>query len=91
MLDFYRVDWQYEPVTFVLRSDDTGAPTLAFSPDFYLPKYELYLELTTMQQRLVTKKNRKARLLREQHPGINIKILYRRDYLALARQHRLAG
>jgi len=55
----------------------------AFTPDFYLPGYELYIEITTLNQKLVTKKNRKARRLRDRYPGTNIKVLYQRDYLAL--------
>jgi hypothetical protein len=31
----------------------------------------------------VTKKNRKARRLREQYPEVNIRVLYQRDYLHL--------
>lgn len=55
----------------------------AFTPDFYLPAYDLFIEITTLNQRLVTKKNRKARRLRELHPSVNIKVLYQRDYLHL--------
>ncbi len=36
-----------------------------------------------MNQKLVTKKNRKVRLLREHHPQIECKIFYQRDYLNL--------
>jgi hypothetical protein len=36
-----------------------------------------------MNQKLVTKKNRKARRLRELNPEIRIKVLYQRDYLHL--------
>jgi hypothetical protein len=67
----------------VLEWDRDGQPTQAFRPDFYLPAYDLYIEITTLNQKLVTKKNRKVRRLRELHPGIRVKILYQRDYLAL--------
>ena len=83
VLDFYGVAWQYEPTEFVLERNERGQPCLAFRPDFYLPDYDLYIELTTLNQRLVTKKNRKVRRLRELHPEVNIKILYQRDYLNL--------
>ncbi len=63
--------------------DREGQPTQAFSPDFYLPAYDLYIEITTLNQRLVTKKNRKARRLTELYPDINIRVLYQRDYLHL--------
>lgn len=83
LLDFYGVEWQYEPVTFELRSDDEGNVVEAFSPDFHLPGYDLFVEITTQRQRLVTRKNRKVRRLRERYPDIRIKILYQRDYLSL--------
>ena len=83
MLDFYGIEWEYEPRTFTLETDREGRPVQAFTPDFYLPAYDLFIEITTMNQKLVTKKNRKARRLRERFPGTNIKVLYQRDYLAL--------
>ena len=84
VLDFYGVEWRYEPRTFVLSENADGHPTEAFSPDFYLPDLDLYIELTTLKQRLVTKKNRKIRELRERYPGVNVMILYRRDWQDLA-------
>jgi bifunctional protein TilS/HprT len=83
LLDFYAIEWQYEPRTFVLERDRDGNPAQAFSPDFYLPAYDLYIEITTLNQKLVTKKNRKARLVRELYPDVQVKILYQRDYLNL--------
>ena len=83
LLDFYGIEWTYEPRTFTLERDRDGRPAQAFSPDFYLPAYDLYIEITTLNQKLVTKKNRKARRLRELHPEIRIKVLYQRDYLHL--------
>jgi len=77
------VAWEYEPRTFTLETDRAGNPVQAFTPDFYLPAYDLFIEITTLNQKLVTKKNRKARRLREQHPEIDIKVLYQRDYLHL--------
>jgi hypothetical protein len=79
ILDFYQVSWEYEPRTFALNWDDEGNVLEAFSPDFYLPEQDLYIELTTMEQRLITKKHRKLRRLRELHPDINIKLLNRSD------------
>jgi hypothetical protein len=75
--------WEYEPRTFTLEFDRDGRPVQAFTPDFYLPAYDLYIEITTLNQRLVTKKNRKARRLVEQHPDVQIRVLYQRDYLHL--------
>ncbi len=79
ILDFYGLRWQYEPRSFPLRWEG-GRMIEMFTPDFYLPDIELYLELTTMKQSLVTAKNRKIRRMRELYPNLNIKLLYRRDY-----------
>ncbi|HEX3394195.1 MAG TPA: hypothetical protein VHS52_06680 [Acidimicrobiales bacterium] len=83
LLDFYGIVWEYEPRTFVLEWDNAGNPAQAFTPDFYLPAYDLFIEITTMNQKLVTKKNRKARRLREAFPEVRIKVFYQRDYLNL--------
>jgi cytidylate kinase len=80
VMDFYRIRWQYEPKTFPIEWDENHNVVKAFTPDFYLPDLDLFIELTTMKQSLVTKKNRKVRLLRELYPDVNIKILYERDY-----------
>jgi hypoxanthine phosphoribosyltransferase len=79
-LDFYRIRYQYEPVSFPLRWHSDGRVAEMFTPDFYLPDQDLYVELTTMKQAHVTRKNRKMRQLRELHPDINIVLLYRKDY-----------
>ena len=89
ILDFYDVPWQYEPRMFPLRHADDGRIIEAFSPDFYLPEFELYIELTTMKQGLVTEKHRKLRRLRELYPGIQIKLLYKKDYLNLLAKYRI--
>jgi hypoxanthine phosphoribosyltransferase len=83
LLDFYGIAWEYEPREFVLHRGRDGEPIQAFCPDFYLPAYELYIEVTTLNQKLVTKKNRKMRRLRELHPEVKIKMFYQRDYLNL--------
>jgi hypoxanthine phosphoribosyltransferase len=79
-LDFYRIRYQYEPVSFPLRWHSDGRVAEMFTPDFYLPDRDIYVELTTMNQAHVTRKNRKMRRLRELHPDINVVLLYRKDY-----------
>ena len=79
VLDFYGLEWQYEPRTFPLEWDDKGNVTEAFSPDFYLPAQDLFIELTTLRPQLTTIKNRKLRRLQELYPEINIKLLKRRE------------
>ena len=89
ILDWYGVAWEYEPTSFVLERDDEGRVTRAFTPDFYLPDEDLYIEVTVMKQSLVTRKNRKLRELREQYPHVNVKLFYRRDLERLAQRYRL--
>ncbi|MCP4537864.1 MAG: hypothetical protein GY832_12035 [Chloroflexi bacterium] len=89
MLDFYMIEWKYEPTTFPLEWDENGRVVTAFAPDFYLVEDDLYVELTTMQQRHVTKKNRKLRLLRELYPNVNCKLMYRKDIENLGIKYRL--
>ncbi len=83
ILDFYRIRWQYEPRTFPLEWDGQGRVISSFSPDFYLVDFDLYIELTTMSQKLVTKKNRKVRRLKELYPEVNVKIFYQKDFRRL--------
>ena len=89
LLDFYRIQWEYEPRSFPLQWDKDGHVTEAFTPDFYLPEFDLYVELTTMKQSLVTKKNRKVKLLRAIYPHINIQVFYQKDFQDLVFKYGL--
>src|SRR6266540_2255757 len=89
ILDFYGVPWEYEPRTFVLEQDEHGNALEAFTPDFYLPEQDLYVEITVMKQSLVTRKNRKLRKLRRLYPEIRIKLFYKRDIERLAQRYHL--
>ena len=91
ILDFYNITWQYEPRTFAVEWDDDGNVAGSFTPDFYLPDHDLYIELTTAKQPLVTKKNRKVRRLREIYPEVNIKVLYAADYRKLIEKFAGSG
>lgn len=83
------MDWEYEPRSFAIEFDADGFATRFFTPDFYLPEQATFIEITTMNQKLVTKKNRKVRLLAEHHPAVKCKILYQRDYLHLVIKYGL--
>jgi hypoxanthine phosphoribosyltransferase len=83
ILDFYDVRWEYEPTTFPVLWNLEGEVVESFSPDFYLPELDMFLEMTTLKQRLVRKKNRKLRRLRELYPDIRIKLFYARDFAAM--------
>ncbi len=90
LLDFYRIPWEYEPRSFPIQWDRDGKVAEAFTPDFYLPEFDLYVELTTMKQSLVTKKNRKVKLLKELYPHVNIQVFYQKDFENLIFKYGLA-
>ncbi len=83
ILDFYAVRWEYEPHVFPILWNTDGDVLESFAPDFYLPDLDLYVEMTTLRQKLVRKKNRKLRRLRELYPDVRIKLFYARDFRAL--------
>jgi len=89
VLDYYCVPWEYEPRTFVLEQDAEGRVLEAFTPDFYLPDQDLYVELTVMKQSLVTRKNRKLRKLRQLYPEVKVKLFYERDFERIAARYGL--
>ena len=83
ILDFYGVAWRYEPDIFPISWNADGVVVESFAPDFYLPDIDIYLELTTLRQALVRKKNRKLRWLRQLYPEVRVKLFYARDFRAL--------
>ena len=85
IFDELEIPWLYEPMTFVLERSADGSVAEAFTPDFYLPEQDMYVECTTMRQKLTAKKNRKLRKLREQ--GVMVTVLYRRDFERLRERH----
>lgn len=89
ILDFYGIRWEYEPRSFVLSWDRAGCPRERFTPDFYLPDFDLYIELTTLKQALVTRKNRKIRKLRQLYPNVNLRVFYGRDFRNLLLKYGL--
>ena len=89
LLDFYEVPWEYEPRSFVIEWDDEGHPTRWFTPDFWLPEEGRFIEVTTLAQKLATKKNRTVQALRRLHPDVRCAILYQRDYLHLVLKYGL--
>ncbi len=83
VLDFYGIEWVYEPRTFPLEWDQNERVTTAFTPDFYLPQQDVYIELTTLRPRLSNRKNWKMRRMAELYPDVNVKMLKRREMRAL--------
>ena len=80
LLDYYKIRWEYEPHTFVLRTDADGNPKECFTPDFYLPDYNLYVELTVRRANINRRKRRKIALLRALRPDIQIKLMSPSDF-----------
>lgn len=91
LLDLYRIEWRYEPKTFPIDRDMQGRVTLAFSPDFYLPRFKLFIELTTMKQSYVSIKKQKLKKLQELYPDVRCKIVYKKDFEALFKRFEASG
>jgi hypothetical protein len=89
LLDAQGIEWEYEPVEFPLRWDEKGSPIAGFRPDFWLPQSGFFIELTTAEQRLVTRKNGKIRRLRQLYPEVELMVVYQRDFLELLERHGL--
>ncbi len=89
LLDVNEIRWEYEPVEFALRWNDAGVASSGFRPDFWLPDLSCFVELTTADQRLVTRKNAKARRLRELYPEVLLVIVYQRQFRDLLAHHGL--
>lgn len=83
ILDMYHLDWEYEPRTFPIQWDEEGNVTMAFSPDFYLPRFNTFIELTTMSQKYASEKKKKVKLLKRLYPGTNINIVFKNDFYSL--------
>jgi hypothetical protein len=80
VLDFFGIEWRYEPMTFPLKWDEQGHILEAFSPDFYLVQQDLYVELTTLRAKLMRLKHQKIKLIKELYPDVNVKLWSRRDF-----------
>lgn len=91
ILSYYRIRWEYEPRSFPIRWDGAGRVLESFTPDFYLPDLELFVELTTLKQSLVTKKNRKLRMLKRIYPEVAVKLFYRSDFERLVGKYAPMG
>jgi hypothetical protein len=89
LLDFYLIAWDYEPRSFAVQWNNNGEPIEFFTPDFYLADFDLYVEITTMKQAHVTRKNRKVKLLKSLYPNINIQVFYQKDFQNIVFKHGL--
>ncbi len=90
LLDSYGIRWEYEPRMFVLETDSDGHTVCGFTPDFYLPDFDIYIELTTLRQCLVNRKKQKLRMLAERYPQVQVKLLNRGDMEWIGRKYGLA-
>lgn len=90
LLDFYQIRWEYEPTTFSLAWDSNGAIKESFLPDFYLPDFDLYIELTTVKPELSSRKKQKVRKLQELYPNVRIRLFRLGDFRRLMLKYGLA-
>jgi hypothetical protein len=89
LLSLYGHDWVYEPIEFPLAWNSDGQPTRGFRPDFFLPEHHLFIEMTVLDQRSVTKKNQKIRQFRVLYPEVELVVVYQRDFNKLIQRHGL--
>ena len=88
LLSLYNIDWVYEPTSFPLKWGSDGLIKMMFTPDFYLPDQDIYIEITTMNQKLVTRKNKKLKLAKTLYPEIRFKIIYEFQYVELLQKYK---
>jgi hypoxanthine phosphoribosyltransferase len=91
LFDFYRIIWEYEPRSFPIIFNERGQAVAFFTPDFYLPEHDVYIEVTSAKPEHNTRKNRKIRLLRLHHPEVRVKLLRRKDLDRLFSRMRSAA
>lgn len=89
MLDFYRINWEYEPKTFMLEWDSEGNVIEAFSPDFYLVDQDLYVELTTQKPKQAWRKSRKIRRMKELYPDIQVRLIDKKGFESMLKKHSI--
>jgi len=87
LLSLYGHKWEYEPIEFALAWNENGQPTRGFRPDFYLPELNVFIELTVLEQRLVTKKNAKIRAFRALYPEVELVVVYQKDFNDIVLKH----
>ena len=78
-LDLFDIEWIYEPVSFPLEWG-SGSIKKMFTPDFYLPTLNLFVEITTMNQNLITKKRKKLKMAKKLYPNLNFKLFNEKDF-----------
>jgi len=86
-LSLYGYKWDYEPIEFALAWNENGQPIRGFRPDFYLPELNVFIELTVLEQRLVTKKNAKIRAFRALYPEVELVVVYQKDFNDIVLKH----
>lgn len=85
-MDRHSILWQYKPRTFSVEWDEDGNFIDSFTPSFFLPARNVFIELLAPDCRLSSERARKARQLQQQHPAITIEVLsWAQPYQAVKR------
>jgi len=74
-LDEYGIEWRYKPRTFAVEWDAEGNFVDSFTPDFYLPTNDLYIELASTDRARAAADARSVRLLRQNNPSVRIDLM----------------
>ena len=77
LFNFLGIKWIHQPRTF-----DLGSQT--YTPDFYLPDYDIYIEVKNFLGRYSKIRDRK---FRELYPNTKLILLLKKDYLELERKY----
>ena len=78
-LNLFGIDWVYEPVSFPLKWG-SGSIKMMFTPDCYIPSLDVYVEITTMNQNLITKKSKKIKKAKKLYPDKNFKLINEQQF-----------
>jgi len=77
LFNYLGIKWIHQPRTFDLGSQN-------YTPDFYLPDYNVYIEVKNFLWKYSRIRDRKFRKL---YPDINLILLLKKDYLKLEKKY----
>jgi len=77
LFNYFGIKWIFQPKTFDLVSQN-------YTPDFYLPDYNIYIEVKNFLWKYSKIRDRKFRKL---YPDIKLILLLKKDYLELEKKY----
>lgn len=77
LFNYSDIKWKHQPKIFDLK-------TQTYTPDFYLPEYDMYIEVKNFLWKYSEIRDRKFRKL---YPDINLILLLKKNYLELEKEY----